>query len=56
VRRRAREVERALARSATHEEAVKTLRDAVEKLEGENRDLKERVMKLEVKTKPGEVT
>jgi aminopeptidase N len=49
VRRRAREVCRALAEGAKQNEAVKSLRDSVEKLESQNRDLKERVLKLESK-------
>ncbi len=53
VRRRAREVVRALQTGATHDEAVKSLREAVEKLENENRDLKERVMKLELPAREG---
>ena len=47
VRRRAREVARALAEGAAQADAVKGLRDAVEKLEQENRGLKERLSKLE---------
>jgi aminopeptidase N len=49
VRRRAREVARALAEGATQEDAVKRLRDQLEKIESENRELKERVLKLEAK-------
>jgi aminopeptidase N len=49
VRRRAREVARALAEGATQSDAVKQLRDQVEKLESENLALKERVLKLETK-------
>jgi aminopeptidase N len=47
VRRRAREVERALVEGATQDEAVRGLRDRVETLERENRELKERMIKLE---------
>ncbi|HEX9103006.1 MAG TPA: M1 family aminopeptidase [Polyangia bacterium] len=49
VRRRAREVARKLAEGSAQEEQVKSLRDAVEKLQDENRELKERVMKLEAR-------
>jgi aminopeptidase N len=49
VRRRAREVARKLADGSAQQEQVKSLRDAVEKLQEENRELKERVMKLEVR-------
>jgi aminopeptidase N len=49
VRRRAREVSRKLAEGSPHEEQVRSLRDAVEKLQDENRELKERVMKLETR-------
>jgi aminopeptidase N len=55
VRRRAREVAKALAEGAPHEEAMRTLRESVEKLEGENRELKERLSKLEAARKPPEV-
>jgi len=48
VRRRAREVIRALGEGTTQEDAVKRLRDQLEKLDAENRELKERVLKLEV--------
>jgi len=51
VRRRAREVAKALAEGAPQADALRTLREAVEKLEGENRDLKERLLKLEVARK-----
>jgi aminopeptidase N len=44
VRRRAREVARKLAEGSAQEEQVKSLRDAVEKLQDENRELMERVM------------
>jgi aminopeptidase N len=47
VRRRAREVQKSLAQHASQEEAVRGLRESVEKLEAENRDLKERVLKIE---------
>jgi aminopeptidase N len=50
VRRRAREVARALAEGTTQSDAVKQLRDSLEKLETENRALKERVLKLETKS------
>jgi aminopeptidase N len=49
VRRRAREVARKLAEGSAQEDQVKSLRDAVEKLQDENRELKERVMKLEAR-------
>jgi aminopeptidase N len=49
VRRRAREVARALAEGTAQSDAVKSLRDSLEKLEGENRELKERLLKLEVR-------
>jgi aminopeptidase N len=49
VRRRAREVARALVEGTTQSDALKQLRDSLEKLEGENRALKERVLKLEAK-------
>jgi aminopeptidase N len=51
VRRRAREVARKLTEEAAQDEQVRSLRDAVEKLQDENRDLKERVMKLEAARK-----
>ncbi len=47
VRRRAREVARALASGAAQSDAVKSLRDSLEKLETDNRELKERVLKIE---------
>ena len=49
MRRRAREVARKLAEGSAQEEQVKALRDSVEKLQDENRELKERVMKLEAR-------
>jgi aminopeptidase N len=49
VRRRAREVQKAIAEHAVQDEAVRTLRDTLEKLEGENRDLKERLSKIEAR-------
>ncbi|MGZ3429860.1 MAG: HEAT repeat domain-containing protein [Polyangia bacterium] len=49
VRRRAREVARKLAEGSAQEEQVKSLRDAVEKLQDEHRELKERMMKLEAR-------
>jgi aminopeptidase N len=49
VRRRAREVARKLAEGSAKDEQVKSLRDAVEKLQDENRELKERVMKIEAR-------
>jgi aminopeptidase N len=49
VRRRAREVARKLAEGSAQDEQVRSLRDAVEKLQDENRELKERVMKLEAR-------
>jgi aminopeptidase N len=49
VRRRAREVARALSEHGAADEQVKQLRDTVEKLEGESRALKERVLRLEAK-------
>ncbi len=49
VRRRAREVARKLAEGSAQAEQVKQLRDAVEKLQDENRELKERVMKIEAR-------
>jgi aminopeptidase N len=49
VRRRAREVARLLAEGAAQNDQVKQLRDSVEKLQDENRELKERMLKLEVK-------
>jgi cell division protein FtsB len=42
-------VARKLAEGSAQEEQVKSLRDAVEKLQDENRELKERVMKLEAR-------
>jgi aminopeptidase N len=53
VRRRAREVGRALREHASQSEAVKTLRDSVEKLEGQNRELNERLRKLEARLTEG---
>ena len=50
VRRRAREVARKLADGSAQGQQVRTLRDAVEKLQEDNRELKERVMKLETRT------
>jgi aminopeptidase N len=50
VRRRAREVAKALADGSAQNEQVQALRESLEKLEGANRELKERVMKLELKT------
>jgi hypothetical protein len=50
VRRRAREVARVLAAGAPQAEQVKTLRDSVEKLQDENRELKERLLKLEARS------
>jgi aminopeptidase N len=47
VRRRAREVMRTLGDQASQGEAVTALRESVEKLENENRQLKERLAKLE---------
>jgi len=47
VRRRAKEAARAIQAGATHTEAVTKLREAVEKLEAENRELKDRVGKIE---------
>jgi aminopeptidase N len=49
VRRRAREVARKLAEGSAQVDQVKQLRDAVEKLQDENRELKERVMKIEAR-------
>ncbi|MCA1664474.1 MAG: HEAT repeat domain-containing protein, partial [Myxococcales bacterium] len=49
VRRRAREVARKLAEGSAKDEQLRSLRDAVEKLQDENRELKERVMKLEAR-------
>ena len=49
VRRRAREVSRALQSGAAQSDAVRTMRDSLEKLEGENRELKERMLKLETR-------
>ncbi|MDB4966761.1 MAG: Peptidase rane alanine aminopeptidase [Myxococcales bacterium] len=49
VRRRAREVARKLTEGSPNDEQVRSLRDAVEKLQDENRELKERVMKLETR-------
>jgi aminopeptidase N len=51
VRRRAREVQKSLHESAAQEEAVRGLRESVEKLESENRDLKERLLKIEARLK-----
>jgi aminopeptidase N len=50
VRRRAREVIRAIREHAPHNDAVKALRDSVEKLEQQQRELVERVRKLEGKS------
>jgi aminopeptidase N len=47
VRRRAREVALAIESGATQTDALKSLRDSVEKLEQENHALKERLIKLE---------
>ena len=49
MRRRAREVARKLAEGAPQDEQVKSLRDSVEKLQDENRELKERLLKLEAR-------
>jgi HEAT repeat protein len=49
VRRRAREVQKTLAEGRTREDALVALREQVDKLEGENRKLQERVLKIEVK-------
>jgi aminopeptidase N len=49
VRRRAREVARALTDNARSPEQLRRLRDAVEKLQDENRELKERLLKLEAR-------
>ncbi|HEY2748654.1 MAG TPA: M1 family aminopeptidase [Polyangia bacterium] len=49
VRRRAREVARRLAEGGAQDEQVRALRDSVEKLQDESRELKERVMKLEAR-------
>jgi aminopeptidase N len=49
VRRRAREVIRAIHENAQQPEAVKTLRDSVEKLEEQNRQLQERLRKIETR-------
>ena len=49
VRRRAREVARLLSEGATKDSQVRTLRDSVEKLQDENRELKERLLKLEAR-------
>jgi aminopeptidase N len=49
VRRRAREVARALAEGAPQEQQVKALRDSLEKMQDENRELKERLLKLEAR-------
>jgi aminopeptidase N len=49
VRRRAREVARALAEGAPQEQQVRALRDSFEKLQDENRELKERLLKLEAR-------
>ncbi len=49
VRRRAREVARKLAEGSAQDEQLHSLRDAVEKLQDENRELKERLMKLEAR-------
>jgi aminopeptidase N len=54
VRRRAREVGRALALGQVADAQVRALRDAVEKLEGESRGLKERLIKLEAGRGEGE--
>ena len=51
VRRRAREVQKSLNEHAAQEEAVRGLRESVEKLETENRDLKERLLKIEARLK-----
>jgi aminopeptidase N len=52
VRRRAREVQKALADRAVQEEAMRGLRESMEKLESENRDLKERLLKIEARLEP----
>jgi aminopeptidase N len=52
VRRRAREVARALGEGAAQDEAVRTLRDTVEKLEGESKELRDRLQKLEARIQP----
>ena len=49
VRRRSREVARAIQAQASQPEALKNLRDSVEKLEDQNRQLQERLRKLEAK-------
>src|SRR5262249_48314395 len=49
VRRRAREVQKSLAQGTVQEEAVCGLRESVEKLESENRGLKERLLKIEAR-------
>jgi aminopeptidase N len=49
VRRRAREVARALAEGTAQSEAVKGLRDSVEKLQRENQELKERLLQIEAR-------
>jgi aminopeptidase N len=49
VRRRAREVAKTLTEHGAADEQVKSLRDTVEKLEGESRALKERVLRLEAR-------
>ena len=54
VRRRAREVARALHEGTSQSDAVRGLRDSLEKLEGENRELKERLLKLEARAQKPE--
>jgi aminopeptidase N len=54
VRRRAREVARALKKGARADEQVRELRDQVEKLKDEGRALKERLARLEAHAGPAE--
>ena len=52
VRRRAREVVKALSEHATQAEQVRGLRESLEKLESENRELRERMLKIEARLEP----
>lgn len=56
VRRRAKEAVRAIDAAASQPEALGQLREAVERLEKENRELKDRVLKLETKSEPSKTT
>ena len=47
---------RAIDAAASQPEALGQLREAVERLEKENRELKDRVLKLETKSEPSKTT